>query len=117
MAASNDLVIDQYATFKTAFRWETKSTGQPVNLTGFSAAMQIRRTPADATALVSLTSAVNGGLVIEGTAGRVRIEIPASTTATLTPGRYVYDLVLTDLSSKKKRLVEGVVIVDAGVTR
>jgi hypothetical protein len=117
MAASNDLVIDQYATFKTAFRWETKSSGQPVNLTGYTAAMQIRRTPADATALVSLTSAANGGLTIEGTAGRVRIEIPSTTTATLTPGRYVYDLVLTDLASKKKRLVEGVVIVDAGVTR
>lgn len=115
MAASTDLVIDQFATFRSAFRWQTKSTGTPVNLTGYTAAMQIRRTHADATALVSLTN--GNGLTIEGTDGRVRIEIPASTTATLTPGRYVYDLVLTDLASKKKRLVEGVAIVDAGVTR
>lgn len=117
MAASTDLVIDQFATFRSAFRWQTKSTGTPVNLTGYTAAMQIRRTHADATALVSLTSAANGGLTIEGTAGRVRIEIPAATTSTLAAGRYVYDLVLTDLASKKKRLVEGVAIVDAGVTR
>ena len=117
MAASQDLVIDQYATFKTAFRWETKGTGLPVNLTGYSASMQIRRSHGDSSALVSLTSAANGGLTIEGTDGRVRIEIPASTTSTLVAGRYVYDLVLTDLSSKKKRLVEGVAIVDAGVTR
>lgn len=117
MAASQDLVIDQFATFKTAFRWESKGTGLPVNLTGYSASMQIRRSHGDATALVSLTSAANGGLTIEGTDGRVRIEIPAATTTTLTAGRYVYDLVLTDLSSKKKRLVEGVAIVDAGVTR
>lgn len=117
MAATTDLVIDQFATFKTAFRWQTKGTGTPVNLTGYSAQMQIRRTPADATALVSLTSAANGGITIEGTEGRVNIEISAATTSNLAPGRYVYDLVLTDLSSKKKRLVEGVVIVDAGVTR
>ena len=117
MAASTDLVIDQFATFRSAFRWQTKSTGTPVNLTGYTAAMQIRRNHADSTALVSLTSAANGGLTIEGVDGRVRIEIPAATTSTLTAGRYVYDLVLTDLSSKKKRLVEGVAIVDAGVTR
>ena len=117
MAASQDLFIDQFATFKTAFRWETKGTGLPVNLTGYSASMQIRRSHADSSALVSLTSSVGGGLTIEGTAGRVRIEIPSSTTSTLAAGRYVYDLVLTDLSSKKKRLVKGVAIVDAGVTR
>ena len=116
MAASTDIVIDQFSTFRTAFRWETKSTGAAVNLTGYSAAMQIRRTPADATAVVSLHSA-GGGLTIDGPEGRVRIEISAAQTSSLAPGKYVYDLVLTDLSSKKKRLVEGTVRVDAGVTR
>ena len=117
MAASTDLIIDQFATFRSAFRWETKGTGTPVNLTGYTAAMQIRRTHADSTALVSLTSATNGGLTIVPLEGRVTIEIPAATTSTLTAGKYVYDLVLTDPASKKKRLVEGVAIVDAGVTR
>lgn len=116
MAAPADLVIDQFATFRTSFRWQTKSSGQPVDLTGYSAAMQIRTKPDATSALVSLSSPSNG-LTIEGTAGRVHIEIAASVTATLAPGRYVYDLVLTDLASKKKRLVEGVVRVDAGVTR
>jgi len=117
MAASTDLVIDQFSTFRTSFRWETKSTGAAVNLTGYSAAMQIRRTPADATALISLTTAAGGGLTIEGTAGRVRVEITPAKSSALAPGKYVYDLVLTDLQSKKKRLIEGVVRLDAGVTR
>lgn len=116
MAKAQDLVIDQFATFKTSFTWKTKTTNAPVNLTGYTAALQIRRTPADSTALVSLSSPSNG-LTIEGTAGRVNIEIAAAVTSTLTAGRYVYDLVLTDPQSKKKRLVEGVAIVDAGVTR
>lgn len=116
MAKAQDLVIDQFATFKTSFAWKTKSTNAPVILTGYTAALQIRRTPADTQALVSLTSP-NGGLTIDGPNGRVNIEIAAAVTSTLTPGRYVYDLVLTDPQSKKKRLVEGVAIVDAGVTR
>lgn len=116
MAAAQDLVIDQFATFRTSFRWQTKGSGTPVNLTGYSAAMQIRTKPDAATALVSLSSPSNG-ITIEGTAGRVNIEISSTVTATLAPGRYVYDLVLTDLNSKKKRLIEGVVRVDAGVTR
>lgn len=116
MAANNDIVIDQYATFRTAFKWQTKSSGAPVNLTGYTAAMQIRRTPADSTALVSLSSPSNG-ITIVPLDGRVEIEIAATTTATLVPGRYVYDLLLTNPSSKKKRLVEGIVVVDAGVTR
>lgn len=116
MAASTDLKIDQFATFTTAFKWQTKSSGQPVNLTGYTAAMQIRRTPDSATALVSISSPSNG-ITIDPLNGKVTIEIPYTTTSTLTPGKYVYDLVLTNTASKKKRLVEGVVVVDAGVTR
>lgn len=114
MAKAQDLVIDQFATFKTSFVWKTKSTNQPVDLTDYTAALQIRRTPADATALVSLSS--GNGIDIDGPAGRVHIEIDAAVTTELVPGRYVYDLVLTH-EDQKKRLVEGVVIVDAGVTR
>lgn len=117
MAATSNLVIDQYATFRTSFTWRTKSTGQPVDLSGYTAAMQIRRTPESTATLVSLTSANGGGIVIDGPNGRVNIEISASTTGTFPAGKYVFDLVLTDTLSKKKRLVEGAVRVDAGVTR
>ena len=116
MAATTDLKIDQYATFSTAFKWQTKSSGQPVNLTGYTAAMQIRRTPDSSTALVSLSSP-SAGITIDALNGRVTVEISAVQTAALTPGKYVYDLLLTNPASKKKRLIEGVVVVDAGVTR
>lgn len=117
MAAPTDLVIDQFATFRTSFRWQTKTTGQPVDLTGYEAAMQIRRTPDSDDYIVSLTSAENGGLAIDGEEGRVHIEIDAETTGEFVPGKYVFDLVLIDPLSKRKRLVEGSVRVDAGVTR
>lgn len=115
MAASNELIIDQYATFLTSFTWQTKSTGLPVNLTGYTAALQIRKTPKDAAALVSLTS--SSGLVIDAAAGKVSVEISAATTGALAPGKYVWDLVLTSAATKKKRLVGGIATVLVGVTR
>jgi hypothetical protein len=114
MARAEELTVEQYATFKTSFVWKTKSTNEAVDLSSYTGALQIRRTPADAVALVSLTS--GNGIDIEGPLGRVNIEIAASVTSTLSPGRYVYDLVLTS-GDEKKRLVEGSIIVDPGVTR
>lgn len=116
MAASNELEIDQYATFQTSFTWKTKSTGLPVDLTGYTAALQIRRTPKDVDPVVSLTSPSNG-LVIDPLIGKVSVEISAAQTASMTPGKYVWDLVLTSAALKKKRLVEGTATVDVGVTR
>jgi hypothetical protein len=115
MAASNELTIDQYATFLTSFTWQTKSTGLPVNLTGYSAQLQIRHTAKDAAAVISLTD--SSGLDIDEPAGKVSVEISAAATGALVPGKYVWDLVLTSSAAKKKRLVGGVATVVVGVTR
>lgn len=115
MAASNELIIDQYATFLTSFTWQTKSSGLPVNLTGYSAELQIRHTAKDAVAVISLSD--EAGLVINELAGKVSVEISASATGALTPGKYVWDLVLTSAAAQKKRLVGGVATVVVGVTR
>ena len=41
----------------------------------------------------------------------------AATTANLTPGRYVYDVVMTSPANTKTRIVEGIATVLASVTR
>jgi len=41
----------------------------------------------------------------------------SANTANLTPGRYVYDLVITSPASEKTRVVEGIVVVTPGVTQ
>ena len=62
-----ELVIEQGATFRRTFTWLTGTPSAPVNLTGYSARMQIRKTTASSTAYATLTSA-NGGIVLGGAA-------------------------------------------------
>jgi hypothetical protein len=41
----------------------------------------------------------------------------AANTANMSPGRYLYDLVITSPASIKTRVIEGIVVVLPGVTQ
>ena len=43
--------------------------------------------------------------------------VTSTTTATIKPGRYVYDVVVSDSAGEVTRVVEGSVLVRQGVTR
>ena len=60
-------------------------------------------------------STANGRIVLSPTNGRATVTIDAATTATFTPGRYVYDFVFNS-GSVVTRVLEGVFVVIAGVT-
>jgi hypothetical protein len=49
--------------------------------------------------------------------GEITISMTAANTANLTPGRMLYDLVITSPEGVKTRVVEGIVNVLAGVTQ
>jgi hypothetical protein len=55
---------------------------------------------------------------VTGTAnGEVTLSVSATNTAALTPGRYVYDVIITSPTSVVTRVVEGIVTVLPSVTR
>ena len=110
MAAYTEINIEQYATFSTTVNVED-SQGAAVNLSGYSAASQIRKSYYSTTAN-NLTATVTG---IAN--GEITLSMTAANTANLTPGRYLYDLVITAPSGVKTRVVEGIVNVLAGVTQ
>ena len=110
MAAFTELNIEQYATFSTTVNVED-SQGGAVNLSGYAAASQIRKS-------YYSSSANNFTATVTGTAnGEITISMTAANTANLTPGRYLYDLVITAPTGVKTRVVEGIVNVLAGVTQ
>lgn len=109
-----DLCIPQGASFSRVIRW--KADGANVNLSGFSARMQIRPTAASATTTLSLTTE-NGRIALGGTAGTITLTISATDTAAITAGRYVYDLELASAGGIVTRLLQGIVTVSANVTR
>lgn len=117
MRAGNlKLVVQQGSTYSRTLTWEID--GEPVNLTGYQARMQVRTVPANikpAKLLHTLTS-TNSGLVVEPLDGSITINITAADTALLPAGSHVYDLELTS-GSYVQRLVEGKFDVISEVTR
>lgn len=90
--------------------------GVPFDLTGYIARMQVRATIASASALIDLTTA-NGGIVLGGTAGTIRVIITAAATAALTISEGVYDLELIPADLSVRRLLQGTVTVSKEATR
>jgi hypothetical protein len=106
----------QGASFDYTFTWqETAGTvTTPVNLTGYSARMQVRRTYDSTAVALSLVSGT--GITLGGTAGTIILEANPTTTAAIPAGQYVYDLEMVQ-SGAVTRLLQGTFIVDPEVTR
>jgi hypothetical protein len=105
-----ELTIEQGANFSTTVT-VNDTTGAPTNLTNFSSQAQLRKSYYSSTAnnfTVSITNAA---------AGELTISLSAANTANLTPGRYVYDLLITSPANVKTRVIEGIATVLPSVTR
>lgn len=113
-AKRQDITIERGADYDRPFQMLDQG-GNPVNLTGCAAAMQIRAAVGFPTALLTLTSA-GGTLVIDAVNGFIRPLISEVQTAALLPGRYVYDVKMLDASGRTVRPFEGFVNVVAEVT-
>lgn len=91
-------------------------TGAPVNLTGYTARMQLRKSKAAPDKLLELTT-VNGGIVINAVAGSITMIFRETDTAGVPWRGGVYDLELVDARGRTTRLIEGNFEVSAEVTR
>lgn len=109
-----DITIEQGATFQMSLTWKD-STGAPVNITGYTARMQVRGNYESEDTLVSLTSS-GGGIVLGGALGTIAITISASVTQLLQLEEAVYDLELVSASTVT-RLLQGKAVVSREVTR
>jgi len=117
MALGNryDLEIKQGATLSLTATWKD-STGTAVNLTGYTARLQVRATYDSSSTILSLTSAA--GITLGGAAGTIAITASATTTAALTaPFSGVYDLELVSGGGEVTRLLEGTATVSPEVSR
>lgn len=109
MATKANLVIDQGSTYTTTVKL-TDANGDPLDLTGYSGAAQMRKHYTSSTAK---TFTVNLG----GNLGTVTLAMSANNTANIEAGRYLYDVELTDTNGNVSRVFEGIVTVNANITR
>lgn len=87
------------------------SAGAAVNLFGYSASSQMRKSYY-ATSFTIITSTITGNAN-----GEITLSMTSANTANLTPGRQVFDLLITSPASIKTRVIEGIVVVSPGVTQ
>jgi hypothetical protein len=110
-----NITADQGATFSRQLTWKD-STGAVVNLTGYTARMQLRsNVEATGSAVLSLTTE-NNRIVLGGTAGTIALGVAASAMEAVGAATYVYDLELVS-GSVVTRLVQGTFEIRAEVTR
>ena len=90
----------------------TDSSGDALDLNGYTVAGQMRKTYTSATSTAFTSSVFNAA------GGVVKIALNATTTNALKAGRYVYDVEITKTSTSEiTRIIEGQLEVRPGVTR
>jgi len=113
-AGTYHMKIEKGSTLSLVLTY-TDANDAVINLSGYTARMQIRKRMNDSNAILEATTE-NGYITLGGSAGTVTISIPASVTATLDTVEAVYDIELVN-NSIVTRLVEGTVEVSPEVTR
>lgn len=108
MAQKVNIVLDQGTTFNTDFTF-LNDQDDPIDFTTYTGASQMRKSYTSSTAYTFTVSLGNNGIVA--------ISMNAATTSSITAGRYLYDLEVTDTNGVVSRLVEGIVTVTPQVTR
>jgi hypothetical protein len=111
MATISNIFINQGANFTTTVTI-SDSDGDALDLTSYTALAQIRKTYESTTA-TDFTSTFDA----DRTTGKITISLTDTQTSGLDAGRYVYDLLITDASSVKTRVVEGIATVNPSVSR
>lgn len=109
-----NFIIEQGATWNPIITWKD-NTGTAINLTGYSARLQIRDAINSISTIVSLTSA--SGITLGGSAGTIAPLLSATATAALDFDDAVYDLELVSGSGIVYRLLQGSVSLSKEVTR
>jgi hypothetical protein len=119
MAAGKlDLLIEQGATFKHQLQVKQGSgaSAPAVNLTSYSARMQIRPEVESTTIYISLTNQ-NGRITITPLTGTLDLLISATDTAALSFDVAYYDIEIVSAGGEVTRLLQGKVKLSKEVTR
>ena len=114
-AGKHNFLCEQGATFNPLVTWKDEALAL-VDVTGYTARMQVRPQIDSDTITISLTTE-NGRITLGGAAGTIELLITDEDTALLDPGTYKYDLEMVASIRTVIRLLKGNFKVDPEVTR
>ena len=109
MASKTHLVIDQGTTYSTDLNL-TDDNGDALILTGYTANSVIKKWYTSSNSIAFNTA-------INTTSGVITLSLTSNVTANMVPGRYVYDVNITETNTGTvSRIVEGYVTVTPSST-
>lgn len=110
MAIKANFTIDQGSTFNSSVTL-TDEEDNILDLTGYTGAAQLRKH-------YTSSNSVSFGVVITANTGEIGLSLSANQTGSITSGRYVYDVEITNSATGNiTRVLEGIVTVTPQVTR
>ena len=113
MAATKNFKIDQDSTFSFEVEY-LNDDDTPVQLLNYTAKMQVRNDKGGKNLAFTLTE--TDGITIAPTLGKLTVSLSNARTNKLFYPQSAYDLVITDSSQNKTRLLEGYLILNRAVT-
>lgn len=112
MTAYVELYMDQGATFNNVINITDDVTNSAVNVSGYVVTSQMRRSYYSANISANITCSITNA-----SQGEITLSLPASVTANLKPGRYLFDVKSVDTSNVVSRILEGIITVTGQVSR
>ena len=97
-------VITQGDTFHTSPAW--KINNSYVNVTGYSAKMDVKIAPTSTSTIIELSSD-NGRITVGGIDGKFTLDLSPAETGALPAGNYIYDLDVTSPGGVVTTLLTG----------
>jgi hypothetical protein len=110
-----NITAENDADFYRSFVYQTQS-GKPIDLTGASMVMKLRRHAEDATAFLTLSTDSGEITVTNPAGGQFTIMITQQSLLELSLGPYEQSLIMT-INSVKKKIWSGALVVEAGPSR
>jgi hypothetical protein len=103
----SNITIPIGSDFEQTFVLED-DVGNPLNLDLYTGCSQLKKYP-------SSNSSASFTVTFPST-GKLKISLSSSGTSSIKPGRYYYDVIVSNFKGKKIRVVQGSAIATAGVT-
>ena len=110
MATISNLYVDAGSTYSNIIT-VSASNGQPLDLTGYTVASQMRKSYASSTSYNFTSSIYNAAQ------GKVRLQLTNLQSEAIPAGRWLYDVEIKSPSGTVTRVVEGIVTVNPQITQ
>lgn len=104
------ITINQKASFEATMRLKSKSSNTPIDLTGYTVAGKIKPEYTSNTEISFST------VITDAANGEINFSLNANQTSAMSANKYVYDIVITNGSGFKTRVLEGPILISKGVT-